>query len=98
MKPSKTKAETVATQGFQPERCFLFRCYTKAYYRFQPSLEADLPAFRAGADNLNRMIEAGERYLKQPHIEEKLNQLAALLLSRQSTPPVVPAASMVGVA
>jgi len=64
-----------AIQGLLPE------CN---YYRFQPSLEADLPAFRAGADNLNRMIEAGDRYLKQSHIEEKLNQLAALLLSRQS--------------
>ena len=63
-----------AIQGLLPE------CN---YFRFQPTLEADLPAFKAGADNLSRMIEAGDRYLDKPQIEQKLNQLAALLLSRQ---------------
>jgi uncharacterized protein len=55
------------------------------YFRFQPTLEANLPAFQAGADNLSRMIEAGNQYVNQQPIDQKLNQLAALLLSRQST-------------
>lgn len=55
------------------------------YFRFQPTLEADLSAFQASTNNLSRMVEASDRYLNQPQIEQKLNQLVALLLSRQST-------------
>jgi uncharacterized protein len=75
-----------AIQGLLPE------CN---YHRFQPTLEADLPAFQAGADNLSRMIEASDRYLNQPHVDQKLNQLAALLLSRQSAQTVAPVAAAV---
>ncbi|NJO41398.1 MAG: patatin-like phospholipase family protein [Cyanobacteria bacterium CRU_2_1] len=70
-----------AIQGLLPE------CN---YFRFQPTLEADLPPFQAGTNNLSRMIEAGDRYLNQPHVEQKLNQLAALLLSHQSAQAAVP--------
>jgi patatin-like phospholipase/acyl hydrolase len=60
-----------------------------SYYRFQPTLEADLPAFQAGSNNLSRMIEATENYLNQAHIQQKLEQLAAILLrqtAQLSTP------------
>lgn len=75
-----------AIQGLLPE------CN---YFRFQPTLEADLSAFQSGADNLSRMIEASDRYLDQPHIEQKLNQLATLLLSRQSAQALAPVAAAV---
>lgn len=75
-----------AIQGLLPQ------CH---YFRFQPKLEADLPAFQAGADNLSRMIEAADRYLNQDLVKQQLNQLAALLLSRQSGQVVNPVAATV---
>jgi uncharacterized protein len=63
-----------AVQGLLPE------CN---YYRFQPKLEANLPAFQAGSNNLSRMIEAANDYLQQASVEQKLNQLADLLIARQ---------------
>lgn len=75
-----------AIQGLLPQ------CH---YFRFQPKLEADLPAFQAGPDNLSRMIEAADRYLNQDYIEEKLNQLVTLLLSLQLAQAVAPVPAIV---
>jgi uncharacterized protein len=55
------------------------------YYRFQPKLEADLAAFQAGVDNLNRLTEAAEWFLSTPNAKEKIDQLATQLLLRQTT-------------
>jgi patatin-like phospholipase/acyl hydrolase len=53
------------------------------YYRFQPRLEADLPAFNAGFDNLNRLEESAEGYLSQSVVDQRLDKLVNQLLSRQ---------------
>lgn len=63
-----------AIQGLLPE------CN---YYRFQPKLEADLQAFNAGFDNLNRLVDSANRFLSKPEIERKLDALVTQLVSRQ---------------
>lgn len=60
------------------------------YYRFQPRLEANLPAFNAGVDNLNGLEEAAEQYLSHITIEQRLNELVTQLRSRQSSQSEMP--------
>jgi uncharacterized protein len=63
------------------------------YFRFQPNLEANLPAFQAGVTNLTRMEEAADHFLSSPQTELKLEQLATLLLARQSVEVAAPVAA-----
>lgn len=51
------------------------------YFRFQPCLNQDLPAFNANPDNLSVMQELTNEFLARPEIDERLNQLVKILVS-----------------
>lgn len=55
------------------------------YYRFQPNLIENLPAFNAGKENIAKLENAATELLEQEVVDKKLDALARELVDRAST-------------
>lgn len=51
------------------------------YFRFQPILTRDVPAFKANDENIQAMQKIAENYISQPEFNNKLNQVINYLTS-----------------